>query len=751
MFVPFTLPQLIVPSTKEEIQSWAEKILHHCSFSFNGGVNPSDANEFDAAEGVINESQFRTALDLYTGQLNGGQYVMTPAPFRRINIIAPMLDRIMGQVLSQPLNFTTSVNDTATQDLKYDEHLAVAADRLKRLARQEMGMEQMIGQHLYEDDAVPESPEEVKSLKFEKYKNEWEEVFQPIVDGVLKDHDISFKYKTVQQMLYNELCSNKMFAEVYYDGEKPNIRYYDSRFSGYVLSPDSPYIQDGVLFYTIQYYTLEEIITNFSDLDEGQIEELKSIQFAYYYNRQAQVFANNYIYRDNRQYWDDCFVWDAAKRILKIKVCRCYWKANKPIRVIEKDGDFEGGKIHTIVDDKKKVKDGAKERYKYKEVVYGGVLFGTIFGGSVTEVQGEMQNPDQPHKKKLPVYGFVSMRPSLVRNIMPLQELRIQLFRDLERLSLQTNGNIMMVDKAAGGDPMRNVYNMYMYRMYEYNSAEEGMPNAANNLKTQDMDNSKAIYAIINVLNYIDQNIYLVSGLNEAAVGNLKDYTAASVASQQLGQSQLSNLWRLENFYTVCTQMLTAMCNLIPNHWEKNSDQAMSWLSVKHQRMLNRLLEEKDGFPYMAVQTDYSPSDAVTKQTMLQLANNVLPTTNDPNFVLTIFKMIMQGTSKEAMAVFEVAVERMKAEKQQEQEAAQQQQMQIAQMQMQAKQAPAQIQAQAHVQGKQIGAQAELQKQAMKNQHEGQMSDVGKQNEMDMMVADKAMNASPIEQAPPIG
>jgi hypothetical protein len=107
--------------------------------------------------------------------------------------------------------------------------------------------------------------------------------------------------------------------------------------------------------------------------------------------------------------------------------------------------------------------------------------------------------------------------------------------------------------------------------------------------------------------------------------------------------------------------------------------------------------------------------------------------------MLSIFKMMYASTSKKALGIFEETVEKIKKEA----EAKAQQQQQMAILQQQAmnsdKQQVANTQANASVQGKQIVANAEIEKQKLKNEHEGEMSDVSKQNDLDIMAAENAM------------
>jgi hypothetical protein len=165
------------------------------------------------------------------------------------------------------------------------------------------------------------------------------------------------------------------------------------------------------------------------------------------------------------------------------------------------------------------------------------------------------------------------------------------------------------------------------------------------------------------------------------------------------------------------------------------------YLNVENQRRLIKLQmpDAIEDYPNMSVHVDYSASDAVIKQSIIAASQQLLPVANDPEIMLSIFKMMYAPTSKKALGIFEKTVEKLKKEA----EAKAQQQQQMAIMQQQAQNADKQeqvnTQANAAIQGKKITADAEIEKQRLKNEHEGEMSDVKKQDELDMMAAENAM------------
>lgn len=744
--LPFILPELIVPKSpnpkeeKELIKSWAENISRYASYHQFINNNALDETRYAYAVDKVPMAHFKHITGLYDKMSEQTGKYKLPAYIRKVNSIPTMINRHLGDIMQKNVVFTTTVSDQESVEEKYEEHLEEAAKKVGSFLRQQAGVQ------AFEHDAIPLSESEIRAINFDSYKNEWDKVIGSFLEMFQSDKDINWRYKFYQQGYSSLLIWNKMFFQVFNNGNSTDIKFFDPRKVGYSLSAGSDFIDDSVFAYTTDFLSLQEIMNNDKSLTEQDIIDLRAIESAYLTNTISNYWNNNQDYVNNGMYsaWaNSCYQYDSKTNIVRIKTVKVYWRANVEKAYLVRELP-NGDSAYTEIDAKKensiKSKGGDIE-YRYDENVYSSTIYGHgIFGANVIKVDVPFDK-DIPHKKKLPLKGIVVNTPSFLDTTMDLTNLRIQIFHKLELLLGQVSGKILVLDKAAGGDIVKNIYNMAAFRVIEINTAEEGAnPLAANNIKDIDMTLSNSIQQLMGALAMVDQQLLLVSGLNDAAMGTMKGYETASLAAQQLTQSQLVNIPRQEVFFTCGAKILESMCEMIPYVY-KGQSVTKHFLNAENQRRLIKLQMPENiiDFPNMSVHVEFSASDAVIKEQIIAASQQVLPIAQDPEIMLSVFKMMYAPTSKKALAIFEETVEKLKKEA----EAKAKQQQELAVMQQQAqnadKQQMVETQANAQVKGKEVTANAEIEKQKLKNQHEGEMSDVQKQNELDMMAAEQSM------------
>jgi hypothetical protein len=741
----FWLPRLIVPESKADQQQWAEQVLRYISFANTINVNNYDTIRYAYALDNIPTERFNHILNLYGGK-------KLPAFIRKVNPIPTMLERLIGEAMTQNVTFTTQVNDQSSVSDKFEQFGEQSVNTVATFLRQQSGIDKIMGQHLYDEDAIPISEEEVMSLKFDTFKNEWEELYQCLLEVFQNEQDINFRYKMFHQVYYSMLVCNKCAIEQYQNGDSMNFRTWDARKLGYSLAADSPYLQDAIMVHKTEMYTLNEIIQNYPDLSYDNIEELKKIEGAYLGIGAFNIDMLKAQVGSNWNAFTQCFKYDESTRVLRIKTVDAYWRADAPKRQMQKNGDFDMP-ISTFYDSKKPIHDynckckkceagttkgTEKENVYYLQEVWRGTMFGWNMYYGCTKIEHQLFSKDNPTKKKLPITGIIIEKPSFVDLTMDLVDMRLEIWRKLELLWAQPMGKKLWIDKAAGGDIIKNIYNLEVHGIGEYDSSEVGyMPNSTP-VKEVDTGGSIAIQAMLMALAAVDSQIMMMSGLNDAAAGALKDYTSNGVANQQLQQSQLVNVSRLDNFYTVVSQTLQQMCDMSPYILKGKTIQKF-YFNAEHQRMFVNLTMPKnmEDSPNIAVNIEYSASDMQIKQAMIASAQQVLPIMSEPKLLSSIFKMIKSGSSQQAIKIFDNAVAILDKEKEAAQQAQAQQQQAALQAQMQSKLAPTQIQTEGRLKEKQIQSQTELQKQSMKNHGEGMRQDAAKRDDIDLMVAQK--------------
>ena len=745
----FILPDLIVPDNEDEVHEWSRKIMNFCSFATSYNYFSKDIRRYQYRYGNINPAEFTHVTQMYSMNESDSSVVL-PSFIRQINPIDAMVKRQVGSLLTQPFNFTTYVNDELSIENKLEEVKELAKQKLSKALRQMSGIEKEIGGPLVEGDDIPIDLSELASLNFDNHKTEWEKIYQSLAEMFVKLPDIEFKQKYYHNAAESLLISNKMIFKRYYDNqlECPSFRPIDPRTFFCIPALNGTHlIENFVLCCDVQWLTLEEIMASDPSLNDEEVQKLMEVRSMYYsgllggwYNTNQSSLGGSPNNGGYDGWFNNYYQGDVLTRTFRIKVVNAEWKANKKLRYNVIPDGLDGTMMKKI-DAKKKIKTekGEKEDVRWEEESFSGVVYGHFMLGTIVRNITVSEHKDAPSKVKLNYCGIVDPTPSFVDNLIELQNLRIQLFYKLELLANQISGKVLVIDKAAGGDLAKNLYNLGAFRMMEINTGAEGSdinPNAGQNIRAIDMELSQSFQQLLMVLNYIDNQMAFMTGQNDAASGNMKDYASNGLAQQQLQQSQLVNIPMIENFFTVGSRLLQGLCDMIPQYWQGKKIMKY-YLSDDNQKRLIDLEMPKnmEDFPNIAVHVIYSSSDSVLKNQIVASANQLLATTQSPDIINSIFKMNLAPTAKTAQMLFEQAVTKVNADKAKEQEMQQQAMAQQQQAMQQAKIAPAQIQAQAHVQGKQISANAEIQKQLAKNEHEGMKVDAEKANAMDEMVA----------------
>lgn len=700
---------------------------------------------YEYANATVRDGEFTHITELYSG----GMGKQLPAYLRQVNRAPAVLNRLVGEADSAGLRFSVSVVNSDAVNEKQNKHAEEMAAMLTRMARQQAGVAQILGKPVEPQDQQPqEMPEDFSKFNFNTYHIEEEVMVKRGLDYLMRKPDAAFKYKFSHMGFRNYITTSKMCFEVWDDIEDPNITSVDSRDLFYILSPSSPFIHHGMGAGRYFAATPQELIDMMPEMSADQVEKLRSLAVNYQGGQMgAELVQNN-----------GCFEVKLRNKVqyLYLHCWKFNFRATKRVRVqvVENKYDLDNPHIK-YVSDKDNV-DGAKYEYRYVEEVWEGYKYGADGYYQLRPIPNQHLVGDYLDKKTLNFVGIVDPNPSLVQLIQPFESLRIQVFYAIERLMAQVQGKILCVDEANESDSADNAYNMKVYSVYRYNSAKEGdqqlmTPGGAKNLnkpEVLDLGLSSAITDLLRFVAFLDQNVEAITGINGARTGQVKSDTGAAQQEQATAQSAMQTAPYFSTYYTIVQMTLEKVCEQMQRSWGGKSI-IKNFMGENGMELLNLMSESEWHLARHGVFLENSASDDAIKDKIYNLAQALMPIQTSPDLALSLIQMINSNSAKEATAIFKRGVDAMNkinSQVSQSNQQAQAAKQELLKAQEENKNLREKIKTAGAEAVARINGEFKIKDTETKQEFKMGEQHVKKQNDLDMMVADKELNTEPVEQ-----
>ena len=678
-------PSNIVPEDPEKLEKWmhdwADGIITFGQPCFQA---KDDAN-FNCANGIVNADDFRHITDLVVAKPNSGAGYQRslPAKLRPVNVVDHVIRKMVGRVVSEGFQFSAQVCDESAVSQKLEDLSAEAAKKLTLLMRQQGGVSEILGRPLHEgDDVEPVVPEQVQQMSMDTFQQQNEEMITRGLRYLMKKQNLFIPYKMVQQGLRNYSITGKMAWDTYIEIDPTLMTIYPNQLI-YDLYANNPFIHYGRYAGYTWTSSPQELIDHCPELEE---EEIKTIETMY----QTMVAAGSL----NRPgYYHN---WNGQTRVFNFTPYKLYWKGLKKekVKVTPNWSDEDNPHITFVGDECEKcqgtgewnspegrkrkcsvckgtgkvteeVKGDEKIEHRYFTTVYECTKITESIYYQCREMPGQHRSKDEPSEVQLPIVGIVDPNPTLVDIIRPLQELRIECFFTIERLIGQAKGNIIFVDEAGGQDVYGQLYNMLSYGIHVRDSSLEGADRRPGGSEptVRDMGMSQAVTDMIRMVAFIDQNIDIATGGNDASRGVVKSDQTTGVTQNAVLQSQLTLAPYYDNFYTASEMALQALCNLMRPAWSGKTKTAY-FMGDNGSEFLNLHPEQKWDQADYAIFVQNSVGANKNKEFMLSVAQAALPIQKDPNYAVTLISMAKANGDVEAERIFKAGVEGMNKLKQ---------------------------------------------------------------------------------------
>lgn len=725
-------PSNIVPEGDDAQTKWAMDWTDAIVNSSQWNNYPRLNQNYALAMGNLNGDDFAHITQLYTNSTVRNQTL--PAKLRAINVIDPLIRRIIGRVEAEGLQFSARVVNEDAVAQKLEDLAAEVAKKLTRYIRQQSGVTEILGTPVEEgDDVEPVIPSQVEDITMATYQQQCEIQITRALTWLLQKQPNNLQYKLMEQCFRNYLISGIMAVDSIIEND-PDLYVVNPMNLVYDLYSSSPFIHHGRFAGYWCGASPQEVIARYPALTPVEVEKIDMLFRTFQRNGMTQEIA------------PFCY-WDKGQNVLVLNVWKVYWKAVKKVRVKCSPNRFDADNPHIHFLKKGETANESKGEWieeRYVNTVWECTKLGGEIYYQCRELPNQNVPQDEPNHRELPIVGVVDPNPCFVDIVKHLQELRIEAFYTIERLMGQAKGKILIVDEAMDEDPFNNLYSMMAYSVYRINTAREGdqqlgMAGARPmEPKEVDLGLSQAVTDLMRLIAFIDQNLMQVTGINEPAQGIVKSDQGLGVTQAALQQSQLTIQPYYYVWYTTVGMMLQSLVNNMRPAWSGKEKTAYFAGDDGDTFWSLRPGDNWDMNDY-GVTLVNSVGATKAREMMVSMASQILPIAKDPELALSVIKMVRAKTDAQAEVIFEKGIEAMRKIRQEEAQMAmeaQAQQSQAVQMQVAQKQEEANV----PIMVAQIKEQGALQRQREKLGHKEDEQTVKFRNNLAQKAAETELN-----------
>jgi hypothetical protein len=343
-------PKQNIPESQKTVEWCKKNILAMLAYQnyttkFNR-ERKKDYENYLLYNGVFDPKQFEYITDTYG--------ITSPARLVNHPMIAPKIDLLVGEFMSQPLDFGVEAVNEAAVVKKLDKKVKLVAEKVLKEVRAEI--EKELGITFEEEDMGLEIPDDIdKFLKL----NGRETVEQMVFIGLqhlIQKYSLQHIFK---QGLYDIAITSKEFYNCSVKQGDPYVRRVDPRSLIYDISSDTECLQDSAWVAEERYLTVNEIIDEYGDyLTPEQVVAVEKLRY------ESKDYFNKY----NKPYrW---YFQDDASSPMRVRIVTAEWKSIKMLKVklSENKHDPETPFRKILPDDYKMKKGDNVEKKAYTDI-----------------------------------------------------------------------------------------------------------------------------------------------------------------------------------------------------------------------------------------------------------------------------------------------------------------------------------------------------------------------------------------------
>jgi len=541
--------------------------------------------------------------DLYNGKLNQADVEKICDPlgysgntfadrFQHYDKTSEPIRLLIGEESARPDNQLV-ISESPTDINRKQTQLK---DKIVELLKQQLMAE--IDPSTVDPDNPPPTPEEV--LKAERYSPS--DMIESKSNKILK----ILKKKLNTKWLFNQGFKDVLIAgeEIYWTGilnGEPAIRKCNPLNITVILDDDSVFIDDAIAVVEERMLTVPSILDEFGDeLTATEITKLE--EYARGVNGQFNTAGG----------WEPTFTIEQNTRTMNgvtptssfqgnnvnnsaLRVTRVEWISMKKVGTLSYTDVETGTLVEELVDETmtttmfntfKEFNPDAEIEWFWINEAWEGVKIGHDIYIGIRPKPNQRRRMDNPYYCKTGYTGFISEATnsrsvSLVDRIKPYQYLYDIIAFRLELAFSKDQGKIFLMDigqvpRSEGIDIDRWLYYLKEMGIGFVNSFEEsnkgtkqGQLSSFNQFQAIDLSLAQSIQQYINYLDYIQQQIYYVSGITPQRLGSVNQNELVGNVDRAVNQSSLITEYLFEAHTEVKRRVYTALIEVAKIAWRK--------------------------------------------------------------------------------------------------------------------------------------------------------------------------------------
>jgi hypothetical protein len=417
------------------------------------------------------------------------------------------------------------------------------------------------------------------------------------------------------------VCGEEIYWTGIQNGE-PSLRLCNPLNITVIMDDSDVFIDDAIAVVEERLLTVPSIIDEFGDqLDNKTLDKLISYSNGTFGSTMsAGGFEPNFAIMDNQPYLkgvtpSNSYMGNNVNNYA-VRVTRVEWIGMKQVGFLSytdsKTGEFTE---KLIVDDtffsvfsdfKKMFPDAQLDKFWINEA-WEGIKIGQDIYLNIQPKPNQRRRMDNPYYCRLGYTGLIyearnSRSVSLIDRIKPYQYLYDAIAYKLQNMFASDMGRVFLMDLAQIPRSEDIDIEKWMYYLKEMkigfiNSFEEGKKGAAtgklagshfNQFQAIDLSLATSIQQYINYLQYIEQQIYYISGVNPQRMGAIKTSEAVSNVDAARQQSAKITGYLFEAHTEVKRRVYTSLVEVAKIAWRKgkmmqyiNDDLAIELLNIE--------------------------------------------------------------------------------------------------------------------------------------------------------------------------
>jgi hypothetical protein len=594
----------------QRTENWKKSSMdYYINFRYTNGSNlRSDRSKkiinYDLANGIINTGDIMKICDpMGTGTLSFDDQ------FMHHDMISPILHELLGEEAIKPDN-TLVYSESATDMSRKTEGLKT---KIVELLKQQLMGE--IDPSTIDPNNPPPTPEQV--IKAERYSPS--DLIESKANKMLK----VLKKKLNTKLLLNQGFKDALIAgeEIYWTGisnGEPNARRVNPLNVTVILDDSDTFIDDALAVIEERLLTIPSILDEFGDeLSKSDLDKLDEYSRGTFgtFNTAGgfePVFTTTQDGTALRGVTPSTSYMGNNVNNYAVRVTRVEWMSMKQVGTLDYT-DENGEVVSKLIDESfKPLFKDFQEIYPDAEVewfwineAWEGVKIGTDIYIGVRAKPNQRRRMDNPYYCKLGYTGFIyeatnSRSVSLVDRLKSYQYLRDIIAFKLQLVFSSDIGKVMLMDlaqipRSEGIDLEKWMYYLKEMKIAFINSFEEGKKGVSqgktsnfNQFNSIDMSFTQSVQQYINYLQFIDQQIYSVSGVNQQRLGKIHQDEAVTNVQQAQVQSETITQYLFEAHNEVKRRLYTSIIEVAKIAWRNgyvtqyvNDDLGIEMLNIE--------------------------------------------------------------------------------------------------------------------------------------------------------------------------